>query len=59
MGEVQTFPIVTVSIGIATTARRTFSHYAEAVAIASEMKSYTKGTQGSSWAVDRRTARTI
>jgi diguanylate cyclase (GGDEF)-like protein len=59
MGEVQTFPIVTVSIGIATTARRTFSHFAEAVAIASEMKSYTKGTQGSSWAVDRRTARTI
>jgi len=59
MGEVQTFPIVTVSIGIATTARRTFSHFAEAVTVASEMKSYTKGTQGSSWAVDRRTARTI
>ena len=55
MGEIQTFPFVTVSIGIATTARRTFTHYAQAVTVASEMKSYTKATPGSSWAVDRRT----
>jgi hypothetical protein len=28
---------------------------AEAVAIATEMKAYTKATAGSSWAIDRRT----
>jgi diguanylate cyclase (GGDEF)-like protein len=55
-GEIQKFPFVSVSIGIASTARRSFSHYAEAVAIATEMKSFTKGTAGSSWAMDRRTA---
>jgi diguanylate cyclase (GGDEF)-like protein len=55
MGQVQSFPFITISIGIATTARRSFTHYAEAVTVASEMKSYTKGTPGSSWAVDRRT----
>jgi diguanylate cyclase (GGDEF)-like protein len=54
-GEIQKFPFLSVSIGIASTARRSFSHYAEAVAIATEMKSYTKGTSGSSWAMDRRT----
>ncbi|MGZ4109525.1 MAG: GGDEF domain-containing response regulator [Actinomycetota bacterium] len=54
-GEIQKFPFLSVSIGIASTARRSFSHYAEAVAIATEMKSYTKSTSGSSWAMDRRT----
>ena len=55
-GEVQHFPILSISIGIATTERRSFSHYAEAVAVATEMKSFTKNTLGSSWAVDRRTS---
>lgn len=53
-GELQRFPIVALSIGIATTERRTYSHYAEAVAIATEMKTFTKKTNGSSWAVDVR-----
>jgi GGDEF domain-containing protein len=56
-GELQRFPIVTISIGIATTERRAFVHYAEAVAVATEMKSYTKKAhEGSSFAVDRRSA---
>jgi diguanylate cyclase (GGDEF)-like protein len=55
-GELQRFPLVGISIGIATTERRTYSHYAEAVAIATEMKSFTKKTAGSSWAVDVRTS---
>jgi diguanylate cyclase (GGDEF)-like protein len=55
-GEIQKFPFLSVSIGIASTARRSFSHYAEAVAIATEMKSFTKATAGSSWAADRRMA---
>ena len=54
-GEAQDFPFLSVSIGIATTARRSFGHFAEAVAVASEMKSFTKSTAGSSWAIDRRT----
>jgi diguanylate cyclase (GGDEF)-like protein len=54
-GELQRFPLLSISIGVATTERRTFAHYAEAVAVASEMKTFTKATPGSSWAVDRRT----
>ena len=53
-GEVQEFPFLSLSIGIATGARRRFGHFAEAVAVATEMKSFTKATAGSSWAVDRR-----
>jgi hypothetical protein len=41
---------------VATTDRRTFSHYAEVVAVAAEMKEFTKRTPGSVWAVDRRTS---
>jgi diguanylate cyclase (GGDEF)-like protein len=55
-GEEQVFPLLSISIGIATTAKRSFRHFAEAVAIATEMKAFTKATQGSSWAVDRRTS---
>jgi PleD family two-component response regulator len=55
-GEVQEFPFLSISIGVATTDRRAFGHFAEAVAVATEMKSFTKRTPGSSWAVDRRTS---
>jgi len=48
---------MTMSIGVATSEHRTFRHYAEAVAIATEMKAFTKKVGvGSSWAVDRRTS---
>ncbi len=54
-GELQRFPLATISIGIATTERRRFTHFAEAVAVATEMKAYTKRAhEGSSWAIDRR-----
>jgi PleD family two-component response regulator len=55
-GELQRFPVLTVSIGIASTDQRAFQHYAEAVAVAAEMKQFTKGANGSSWAIDRRTS---
>jgi diguanylate cyclase (GGDEF)-like protein len=55
-GELQEFPLLAISIGIATTERRSYAHYAEAVAIATEMKAFTKATPGSSFAVDRRTS---
>ena len=54
-GEVRRFPLLSISIGVASTARRRFAHFAEAVAVAAEMKAYTKrNSEGSSWAVDRR-----
>jgi diguanylate cyclase (GGDEF)-like protein len=54
-GELQRFPVITISIGVAATEKRGFQHYAEAVAVATEMKQFTKGATGSSWAMDRRT----
>jgi diguanylate cyclase (GGDEF)-like protein len=53
-GELQRYGMLTLSIGIASTSKRSFLHYAEAVAVATEMKQYTKGSQTSSWAIDRR-----
>ncbi len=53
-GELQRFGMLTLSIGIASTAKRAFQHYAEAVAVATEMKQYTKGSETSSWVIDRR-----
>jgi diguanylate cyclase (GGDEF)-like protein len=55
-GESQRFPILSLSIGVATTARRKFTHREEAVAVATELKEYAKRSEGSSWAIDRRTA---
>ena len=54
-GDMQRYPIVSVSIGIASSERRDFTHYAEVVAVAAEMKEFTKRTPGSVWAADRRT----
>jgi diguanylate cyclase (GGDEF)-like protein len=53
-GQRQRFPLMSMSIGIATTDRRRFDHYAEAVGVAAEMKEFTKRTAGSSWAMDGR-----
>ena len=53
-GVEQDIPLVTVSIGIATTSKRAFAHYGEAVAVATEMKQFAKRDGGSSFAVDRR-----
>ena len=53
-GVLQDIPLVAISIGIATTEKRRFAHYGEAVAVATEMKSFAKRDPGSSYAVDRR-----
>jgi diguanylate cyclase (GGDEF)-like protein len=53
-GEVQRYGLVSISLGVATTERRDFSHREEAVAIATEMKNYAKRSEGSAWAIDRR-----
>jgi diguanylate cyclase (GGDEF)-like protein len=53
-GNPRRFPLLSVSIGAASTAVRTFTHRAEAVAIATEMKALAKRTPGSHLEVDRR-----
>jgi hypothetical protein len=55
-GTLRKFPLLTLSVGIATTLNRHFSHYGEAVAVATEMKQFAKRQPGSSFAVDRRTS---
>jgi PleD family two-component response regulator len=53
-GEPQRYEGIALSIGVASTSRRSFAHFAEVMAIATEMKNFTKTTPGSSWAIDRR-----
>jgi hypothetical protein len=53
-GNLQRFTLVAISIGVATTNCRKFSHYGEAAHVASEMKQHAKRQGGSSFAVDRR-----
>jgi diguanylate cyclase (GGDEF)-like protein len=55
-GEPQRYPFVGISIGIASSSVRSFTHYAEAVSAATEMKQYAKGRVGSTYALDRRTS---
>jgi diguanylate cyclase (GGDEF)-like protein len=57
-GDWNTFPLISLSIGIATTENRTLDHYAKVVQIASEMKAYCKSSgehKLSRFAFDRRT----
>jgi diguanylate cyclase (GGDEF)-like protein len=55
-GNLKSFPLLTLSVGVATTDNRRFNHYGEAVAVATEMKQFAKSLAGSSFAVDRRAA---
>jgi diguanylate cyclase (GGDEF)-like protein len=51
------YPVVSVSIGIATTARRPIGSHVEAGEIAAQMKSVAKSRRGSCFAIDRRGSR--
>jgi diguanylate cyclase (GGDEF)-like protein len=53
-GTVTRFPLISLSIGVASTATRFFEHYADAVETATEMKTVAKRQAGSAFAVDRR-----
>jgi diguanylate cyclase (GGDEF)-like protein len=53
-GQLHRVPLMTLSIGVATTAHRRFRSAAEVSKLASEMKSFAKATPGSLFAVDRR-----
>jgi diguanylate cyclase (GGDEF)-like protein len=54
-GVMRQYPLVSVSVGVATSERRQFDDYREVVLIATEMKGVAKGVVGSTIAVDRRT----
>ena len=54
-GERHAFPIVSISLGVATNLRRSFASEWEASAVASEMKEHAKHEAGSCYRVDRRT----
>ena len=53
-GVLRKFPLVSVSVGVATSERRHFDDYREVVVVATEMKGVAKGEIGSAIAVDRR-----
>jgi diguanylate cyclase (GGDEF)-like protein len=53
-GQLHRVPLMTLSIGVATTAYRSFRSAAEVSKLASEMKSFAKAKPGSLFAVDRR-----
>jgi GGDEF domain-containing protein len=52
--QLERFPLVSLSVGVASSATRHFGHWAEAVMAATEMKTLAKQEPGSTWAVDRR-----
>ena len=53
-GQLHRVPLMTVSIGVVTNERRTFTHAAQVSELATEMKSYAKTLPGSVYVVDRR-----
>jgi diguanylate cyclase (GGDEF)-like protein len=55
-GVVRAYPLVTISLGIATTVNRRFDSPVEMAAVASEMKRFAKAAAGSTWRIDRRKA---
>ncbi|MDX1690649.1 MAG: response regulator [Acidimicrobiia bacterium] len=55
-GERHAFPVVAISLGIATNLRRVFTSEWEASAVASEMKEHAKTEPGSAYKLDRRTS---
>jgi diguanylate cyclase (GGDEF)-like protein len=54
-GKERTYPLVSVSIGVAVTGKRHYADYRAIVAVATEMKAVAKGQVGSAVAIDRRT----
>lgn len=54
-GQLHRVPIMTLSIGVVTNERRSFTHAAQVSELATEMKSYAKTQPGSKFSIDRRT----
>ena len=54
-GKLEQFPLLSISIGVATTDRRSYTHPGEVVSVATELKEFAKRTKGSTFVFDRRT----
>lgn len=52
--QIERFPLLSISIGVATADRRRFEHPGEVVSVATEMKEYAKRRAGSTYRIDRR-----
>ena len=57
-GTPRRFPLVSISIGIVDTSRRTFRSYDDVSTVAAEVKGFAKKAAGSSYVVDKRRERT-
>ena len=53
-GTLRRHPLLSISIGVATSASRRFGSSAEVAAVASELKGFAKAVPGSAWRIDRR-----
>ena len=53
-GEEQTFPFITLSIGVTDNRTKAFEHYGQMAEIATEMKNFSKSESGSCFRVDQR-----
>jgi diguanylate cyclase (GGDEF)-like protein len=53
-GQMERFPLLSFSIGVATTDRRALTHPGEVVSVATELKEFAKRNPGSAYVVDRR-----
>jgi diguanylate cyclase (GGDEF)-like protein len=53
-GKQERFPLLAMSIGVATSDRRRYSHPGEVVSVATELKEFAKRTEGSTFVFDRR-----
>jgi GGDEF domain-containing protein len=58
LGRPQRFPLMSVSVAVATNHHRSFSHPAEMIQVVAEIKSYLKKRDGSMYKIDTRTPRT-
>jgi len=53
-GNINKFPIMSITIGVVTNTKRKFSHTGQAAAVGAELKKYAKSLEGSNYVIDRR-----
>ncbi len=54
-GNINKFPIMTITIGAVTNMKRKFNHTGQVAAVGAELKKYVKSLEGSNYIIDRRT----
>ncbi|MFB0528209.1 MAG: response regulator [bacterium] len=53
-GNINKFPIMSITIGVVTNTKRKFSHKGQIAAVGAELKKYVKSLEGSNYIIDRR-----